>query len=84
MLIASFFIGFAGQCVKISSDSVVQTTVDDEFRGRVFAIYDMALNFAIVGGTALTAATIPTSGRSPLIAVLIGGFVLAASVVPRV
>ena len=84
MLTASVFIGFAGQCVKISSDSVVQTTVDDEFRGRVFAIYDMALNFGIVGGTALTAALIPTNGRSPLMALLIGGFVLVAAVTPRV
>ena len=74
-------IGFAGQCVKICSDSIVQTTIDDAFRGRVFAIYDMSLNVAIIAGTALAAFTLPTDGRSEIYAFLLAATVAAASAV---
>lgn len=81
-LLASTFIGFAGQCVKISSDTVVQTEVEDSHRGRVFALYDMALNVGIVAGTAAGAATLPVSGQSPVFAALLGVVLLAAASVP--
>lgn len=81
VLVGSTCIGFAGQCTKIASDTVVQTTVDDSHRGRVFALYDMALNLGIVGGTAFGAATIPTSGQSPLFACLLGALLLAAAAI---
>ena len=72
-------IGFAGQCVKICSDSIVQTTIDDAFRGRVFALYDMSLNVAIITGTAIAAYTLPTDGRSLLYVGLLAGIVALAS-----
>ena len=84
VLVGSTCIGFAGQCTKISSDTVVQTNVDDSHRGRVFALYDMALNFGIVAGTALGAATIPTTGQSPRFAGILGLFLIAAAAVPNV
>jgi MFS family permease len=79
VLVGSTCIGFAGQCTKISSDTVVQTEVDDSHRGRVFALYDMALNLGIVAGTAFGAATIPTTGQSPLFACALGGLLLVAA-----
>ena len=79
VLLGSTFIGFAGQCVKIASDTVVQTTVEDSHRGRVFAIYDMALNIGIVGGTAIGAVTMPTSGQSPAFALFLGVVLLLAA-----
>jgi len=82
VLIGSAGIGFAGQCTKISSDTVVQTSVEDSHRGRVFAIYDMALNVGIVGGTAFGASTIPTSGRSPTFALAVGALLLIAAAIP--
>lgn len=81
VLVGSTCIGFAGQCTKISSDTVVQTTVDDSHRGRVFALYDMALNLGIVTGTAIGAATIPTTGQSVLFACALGALLLVAAAI---
>lgn len=79
VLLGSTFVGFAGQCVKIASDTVVQTTVEDSHRGRVFAIYDMALNLGIVGGTAIGAYTMPATGQSPAFALFLGAMLLVAA-----
>lgn len=81
VLVGSTCIGFAGQCTKISSDTVVQTAVEDSHRGRVFALYDMALNVGIVCGTAFGALTIPTTGQSPVFACALGVLLLAAAAV---
>ena len=81
VLLGSTFIGFAGQCTKISSDTVVQTTVEDSHRGRVFALYDMALNLGVVGGTAFGAETIRTNGQSPVFALMLGALLLLAAAV---
>ncbi len=82
MLLGSTFIGFAGQCVKITSDTVVQTEVADSHRGRVFAVYDMALNFGTIAGTALAALLVRTNGQSPAFALALGLIVLLAAVIP--
>lgn len=81
ILVGATAIGFAGQCVKISSDSVVQTTIDDAFRGRVFALYDMSLNIGIIIGTALAAYLLPASGQSALYVCLLAGTVALASLI---
>ncbi len=82
VLLGSTLLGFAGQCVKISSDTIVQTAVADSHRGRVFALYDMALNFGTVLGTALAAVTVRTSGRSPAFALVVGLLLLLAAAIP--
>lgn len=79
VLVGATAIGFAGQCVKIASDSVVQTTIDDAFRGRVFAIYDMSLNVAIILGTALATYMLPGTGQSFAYVLLLAGVVAVAS-----
>lgn len=81
VLIGATAIGFAGQCVKISSDSIVQTTIDDAYRGRVFAIYDMSLNIGIIAGTALAAYLLPDSGQSFAYVCLLAGTVALASAI---
>lgn len=80
-LVGSTAIGFVGQCVKISSDTVVQLEVEDSHRGRVFALYDMALNVGIVGGTAAGAAVLPVSGQSPAFALALGAVLLLAAAI---
>jgi hypothetical protein len=65
LVLGSGVMGFSGQAVKIAGDTVLQRTVADDFRGRVFALYDVALNVALVGGICLTAFTVPASGVSP-------------------
>lgn len=65
LLIASaFFLGFAGQTIKVCSDSVIQAEVSDTHRGRVFAIYDMAVNVGLVIGIVASAFGIADDGRS--------------------
>lgn len=81
VLLGATAIGFAGQCVKICSDSIVQTTISDAYRGRVFAIYDMSLNVAIIIGTALAAYTLPTTGQSLGYVALLAGVVAIASAI---
>ena len=68
---AAFFLGLFGQSVKVTNDSLVQTKIVDEFRGRTFAFYDVAVNGAIVLGAVIAALVLPASGISLLLPILI-------------
>jgi hypothetical protein len=77
LLSAAFVLGFVAQGVKISVDTTVQRGVSDEFRGRVFALYDTLFNFMFVGAAVVTALLLPANGRSPIsIAVIAIGYLL--------
>ena len=67
MMAAAFVLGVTTQGAKIATDTVVQTTVDDAFRGRVFSLYDVAFNVAFVGAAAASALVLPPDGRSPTV-----------------
>lgn len=68
MLVAAFLLGLVTQGAKIATDTVVQTSVDDSYRGRVFALYDMLFNIAFVGAAGVAALMLPPDGRSiPLV-----------------
>ncbi|MGW2630253.1 MFS transporter [Streptomyces chattanoogensis] len=64
MLAAAFVLGLGTQGTKISTDTVVQSSVDDAFRGRVFAVYDVLFNVAFVGAAVVAALMLPPDGRS--------------------
>ncbi|GAU66747.1 putative major facilitator superfamily transporter [Streptomyces sp. NBRC 110611] len=64
MLAAAFVLGLSTQGTKISTDTIVQSSVDDAFRGRVFALYDVLFNVAFVGAAAAAALMLPPDGRS--------------------
>ncbi|SEE71347.1 Major Facilitator Superfamily protein [Streptomyces sp. 2112.3] len=64
MLAAAFLLGLGTQGTKIATDTIVQSTVDDGFRGRIFAIYDVLFNAAFVGAAAVAALMLPPDGRS--------------------
>ncbi|TSB32228.1 MFS transporter [Streptomyces benahoarensis] len=71
MLVAAFVLGLSTQGTKIATDTVVQATVDDAYRGRVFAVYDVLFNVAFVGAAAVAALMLPPDGRSvPLVIVI--------------
>ena len=77
MSAAAFTLAFVAQGVKICVDTVVQQTVADEFRGRVFALYDTLFNLSFVGAAVLTALVLPDSGHCPpSTIVLAGGYAL--------
>ncbi|MCF2533890.1 MFS transporter [Yinghuangia soli] len=67
MLAAGFLLGLVSQGAKIGVDTVVQTTVDDAFRGRVFSVYDVLFNVAFVGAAAASALVLPSDGKSPAV-----------------
>ncbi|MGX2995955.1 MFS transporter [Streptomyces sp. JNUCC 64] len=68
VLAAAFLIGVATQGAKIATDTVVQSSVDDGFRGRIFAVYDVLFNVAFVGAAGVAALMLPPDGRStPLV-----------------
>jgi MFS family permease len=50
IMISAFFLGCAGQFLKINADTTVQRDIDDAHRGRVFSIFDMLINVALVTG----------------------------------
>lgn len=68
--IAAFTIAFAGQFLKINADTTIQATIDDSQRGRVFSIFDMLLNGALVLGISAFA-LIPALGKYAVISSLI-------------
>jgi MFS family permease len=68
MLVAAFVLGLVTQGAKISTDTVVQSAVDDAYRGRVFSLYDVLFNVAFVGAAAVAALMLPPDGKSvPLV-----------------
>ncbi|KOT99497.1 MFS transporter [Streptomyces sp. NRRL F-5755] len=71
LLIAAFVLGLSTQAAKISTDTVVQSSVDDAFRGRVFAVYDMLFNVAYVGAAAVAALMLPPDGRSGVLVIAV-------------
>jgi len=69
------------QGVAICATTILQEEVDDAYRGRVFAFYDMMFNVTYVAGAALSAAFMPADGHSPAIVGLVaaGYAILAAA-----
>jgi MFS family permease len=61
------------QGMKIAVDTIVQRDVADRFRGRAFALYDVAFNGAFLLAAGLGALVLPASGYS---AVLFAGLAL--------
>ncbi|MFD8598073.1 MFS transporter [Kitasatospora sp. NPDC059646] len=61
---AALLLGVVTQSTKICADTLVQESVEDEFRGRVFAIYDVLVNVSFVAAAGVTALVLPLNGRS--------------------
>jgi MFS family permease len=84
LVATGFFAGMAGQGVKVTNDALVQSKIADEFRGRVFAVYDVMVNAGIVSGAIIAAFVLPANGVSSLLPALIAAaYVLVALVVLR-
>jgi MFS family permease len=78
-LAIGFLMYLTRQSVAITSVTILQEGIEDGFRGRVFAFYDMVYNAAYAAGAALFAVFIPANGKSgPVVAVIAVGFVAAA------
>jgi MFS family permease len=71
-LLAGLLLGFTSQGIKICVDTVLQSDIADEFRGRVFALYDALFNLALVVAAVLTALVLPEDGHTPRTAIILG------------
>ncbi|GAB2466604.1 MFS transporter [Streptomyces incanus] len=71
LLIGAFVLGLTTQGAKIATDTIVQSSVDDVFRGRIFSLYDVLFNVAFVGAAAVAALMLPPDGRSASLVVTI-------------
>jgi MFS family permease len=81
LALTAFFTALCGQSVKVTNDALVQSKIDDIFRGRVFAVYDVVVNFAIVFGALLAAVLLPTNGDTWTLPTVVGIGYLATSLI---
>ena len=79
LMVAAFLLGLTAQCIKICVDTLVQAHVADEFKGRVFVIYDMIFNVVLVVAAVIAAVILPANGRSVIIMIIMAvGYLLVA------
>jgi len=62
-------------------DTTVQQTVDDQYMGRVFSLYDMLFNAAYVLGPAIAVPFLPATGKSYAVVLVVGVLYLVAAAV---
>ena len=80
LLVAAFLLGLLAQSIKICVDTLVQAHVDDDFKGRVFVLYDMVFNVALVVAAGLAALLLPPDGVSvPILIGLAGCYLFSAA-----
>jgi MFS family permease len=76
---AGLVLGFMAQGVKICVDTTLQESIDDDFRGRVFSVYDTLFNVTFVVALLVGALVLPPSGVSyPTLVAVGAGYVAAA------
>ena len=88
MVACGFFLGLAGQVVKLCADTAMQIDVDDTMRGHVFAVQDSLFWMAFIVAISAAAAVIPADGHSPVLALAgsllyLAGLVVHASIGKR-
>ncbi|MEU8118973.1 MFS transporter [Spirillospora sp. NPDC049024] len=60
----AFLLGVVSQGVKLCVDTTLQETIEDAYRGRVFAVYDMLFNATFAAAAAAAATWLPADGRA--------------------
>jgi MFS family permease len=83
VLLASFAVGLTFAWKKIPVDTLVQEAVPDGYRGRVFAVYDVAYNLSRVAAAFLAIPMLPRLGPAWSVAVIGIVFLLWSPVLPR-
>jgi MFS family permease len=83
ILAASFVVGTTFAWKKIPIDTMVQESLPDGYRGRVFSVYDVFYNCARVVAAAIAIPMFPALGTRWSIALIAVAFLLYAPVLPR-
>jgi superfamily II DNA or RNA helicase len=74
LLPAALLLSTGVQGGKIAVDTIVQRDVADAFRGRAFALYDVAFNAAFLLAAAIAALALPADGYSRPLLIALAGF----------
>ena len=83
ILVASFFVGLTFAWKKVPVDTLVQEAMPDGYRGRVFAVYDVAYNVSRVIASFIAIPLVPTLGEEWAVALIGVAFLLYSPVLPR-
>ena len=83
ILVASFFVGLTFAWKKVPVDTLVQEAMPDGYRGRVFAVYDVAYNVSRVIASFVAIPLVPTLGEEWAVALIGVAFLLYSPVLPR-
>jgi hypothetical protein len=79
LVAASFLLGLTSQSFKICTDTLVQAHIEDSYKGRVFVVYDMIFNAALVCASVIAAVVLPADGVSgPIFLGLSAAYVILA------
>jgi MFS family permease len=81
LVVAACALGFTSQGIKICVDTLLQQNVPDEYRGRVFTLYDTLFNVTFVAAAVFTALVLPDSGHAPAAVVGIGVVYAATGII---
>src|SRR6266550_2846674 len=83
ILVVSFVVGLAFAWKKVPVDTIVQGSLPDGYRGRVFSVYDVVYNVARIIAAALVIAAVPALGTHGTVALVSLVFIAWAPVLPR-
>jgi len=78
LALAAIIAALFGQSLKVTNDALVQSKIDDIYRGRVFSVYDVVVNGAIVSGAVIAALLLPDNGDNFLVPLLVAAVYLVA------
>jgi MFS family permease len=83
VLLAAFTVGLTFAWKKIPVDTMVQEAIPDGYRGRVFAVYDVAYNVSRVVAAFIAIPMLHSLSPGVSVAIIGAAFLLWAPVLPR-
>jgi MFS family permease len=83
ILLISFTLGLTYPWRKVPADTMVQHSIPDRYRGRVFALYDMCFALPRVVAAALAILLIPNLSSAALVALIGIAYLAWAPIPPR-
>jgi len=78
LALAAIITALFGQSLKVTNDALVQSLINDIYRGRVFSVYDVVVNGAIVSGAVIAALLLPNTGDNFLVPLIVAFIYLTA------
>lgn len=83
IILISFTLGLTYPWRKVPADTIVQESIPDRYRGRVFALYDMMFSLPRVVSAALAILLIPHLSSGSYVAIVGAAYLLWAPIPPR-